>query len=925
MFHPICFLLLIIVVIAGCGDNSGDQYSDPQYQFSPICTPVDEINPIDYLPTYQPLQLGSDTKVIKIPDDYLTINEGIDAATNDDAIIVASGTYYENINFSGKNITIYSEKGPDHTIIDGGQADSVVFFWNSETSKAVLHGFTITKGLPKNELSFPLGGGISIRNASPTITSCHIIKNGAQHGGGIIISGQNASPIIQDNLISGNIGTETGGGIEARNGCLPIIKNNVFLENISMIGSAIEIANGALPVVEGNIINDNSSGYDMHAEHAQQHLNGMDITKNLVNTDRLAASIFIADNCSPVIRDNEIIGNLGGGISVMLGSSPLIKDNLISGNFGGRRFTSGILVAQNSYPVLIRNQIDCNQAGALWVDDTSDILDKEQKPIHIEECRIIEDTDDEFEFSGDWDIWFGSWGSHHSSIQIGATAKVQFTGKGVSLIYFAYPNNGGIVDINIDGVPYQPADTYCPNKHSGGKAEHFIADNLAPASHTLTITVTGQMNALSSGAGLSLDAVGVISDTNLGDNTIQGAIVTWPPLSDDNHAPLSPGKMLYVPDHFTSIQAAISSANDGDTIIVEPGLYTENIDFLGKIISLKSSNPSDNLIIESTVIEASNASPTVIFTRGETRESSLEGITIINGFGEKAIQIYSSNPTIKGNVIKDSSGGGILCEYDSSPLITDNKIINNGSGSGFGIKCMLSSPRITNNCIIDNLGSGIVTYFSQPFIGNNIISNNIGSSGISLDHFSQASIQGNTITDNMGFGGGGWGILLDSFCNSFIDGNVINNNQYFGIMMINDCTPLVTNNIIANNLGAMVSCMSRPDLIHNTLVGNTNHGLYAVGISKASIKNSILWENIPVAKSSYAEVNVTYSNIKTIWQGEGNISQDPLFVSENDYHLSQNSPCVDAGIGTAITSDKDGVIRPQLGGYDIGAYEYVDE
>ncbi|RKZ14988.1 hypothetical protein DRQ53_10170, partial [bacterium] len=413
----------------------------------------------------------------------------------------------------------------------------------------------------------------------------------------------------------------------------------------------------------------------MHTEHAKQHLNGIDITKDLVSGDRLAATILVADNSSPVIRDNQIIGNLGGGINVLQDSSPIIEDNNISYNFGGFRFIGGILVGQNSDPLLSGNQIECNQAGAIWVDDTSAILDKEQSPIPLEESYIIEDTDTNFKYLGDWDKGgnnINSGGTIHASNQVGATATVQFTGKGVSLIYFAFPNKGGIAGINIDGVEYQPLDTYCLNEQNQGKTEHFITDNLMPTIHTLRITVTGDINPLSSSAGVVIDAVGAISDTYIGDNTIRGSIVKWPPLRDASPNPSPSGNTLFVPDHFSTIQTAISSANDGDTIIIGPGLYRENIDYIGKKIKLKSSDPGDNLIVESTVIEALHASPTVTFSQGETQEASLEGITIRNGFGDKAIRISSSSPTIKGNIITDSSGGGIVCDYNSSPLISHN-------------------------------------------------------------------------------------------------------------------------------------------------------------------------------------------------------------------------------------------------------------
>ncbi len=60
-------------------------------------------------------------------------------------------------------------------------------------------------------------------------------------------------------------------------------------------------------------------------------------------------------------------------------------------------------------------------------------------------------------------------------------------------------------------------------------------------------------------------------------------------------------------------------------------------------------------------------------------------------------------------------------------------------------------------------------------------------------------------------------------------------------------------------------------------------------------------------------------------QDSHSITANPLFVNENsrDYHLTANSPCINAGVNTGITSDFDLNQRPQNGSYDIGAYEYI--
>jgi len=88
--------------------------------------------------------------IINIPGDYDTIQEGIDASSDGDTVLIQPDTYVENINFNGHNVVLASlflTTGDTiyvlNTVIDGDRAGSVITFAGGEDSTAVVMGFTI--------------------------------------------------------------------------------------------------------------------------------------------------------------------------------------------------------------------------------------------------------------------------------------------------------------------------------------------------------------------------------------------------------------------------------------------------------------------------------------------------------------------------------------------------------------------------------------------------------------------------------------------------------------------------------------------------------------------------------------------------------------------------------------------------------------
>ena len=159
------------------------------------------------------LSASTQAGIINVPDDQPTIQAAIEVALDGDEIIVAPKTYFENINFLHKAISVRSIDPTDPavvagTTINGGGSGSVVTCDSGEGPDTVLSGFVITNGNTSGD-----GGGMRILDSSPTVSHCRFVGNtatGSGVGGGMFSSG--GSPAVSNCTFSGNA-AGLGGGL----------------------------------------------------------------------------------------------------------------------------------------------------------------------------------------------------------------------------------------------------------------------------------------------------------------------------------------------------------------------------------------------------------------------------------------------------------------------------------------------------------------------------------------------------------------------------------------------------------------------------------------------------------------------------------------------------------------------------------------
>jgi hypothetical protein len=392
---------------------------------------------------------------------------------------------------------------------------------------------------------------------------------------------------------------------------------------------------------------------------------------------------------------------------------------------------------------------------------------------------------------------------------------------------------------------------------------------------------------------------------------------------------------IRVPADYASIQQAIAAAAPGDTVLVAPGTYGENLTFLGKAITVVSeAGPAV------TVIDGNSAGPVVGFTQGEPRTAVLRGFTVRHGastFGGGGVLVQNSSPTIADNWIVSNgacTGAGVYSNF-ASPLIQNNRIVGNflyGCTGGFGLGVYIggdSTAELIGNTITDNNGpahGGGVTLFAagRAVLRSNIIARNVTSGfspctqggGIWMVNMSQATFVDNLIVGNVAGCGGGIYWSGSEGINTFVNNTVADNDAPEG-------------SAIAFN-----GADSRQIIYNNLLIGKAGQPAIHCSSNSGSPQPVINTSDVFSAQSlSFTGICADQTGVR------GNVSVNPVFVRGpqgdvlGDYHLQATSPGIDAGDNAAPqlpAVDLDGGARIVDGNFDgvarsdMGAYEYFN-
>jgi hypothetical protein len=362
-------------------------------------------------------------------------------------------------------------------------------------------------------------------------------------------------------------------------------------------------------------------------------------------------------------------------------------------------------------------------------------------------------------------------------------------------------------------------------------------------------------------------------------------------------------------DPYGDLQNAIDRAQDGDMLILRPGVYSAKAQIYkeelcgncqehrttvvasrGFIIAEKALTIIGSGAKETTLI--TNAGYGVLFLN--SRDSQIENLSITGGkrdadgnATDAGIVAKYSRVTIKGVEVRDTTVvvgiGGIFGREDCELFIIENEITNNGWD---GIALYRGATAyIADNVIRDGRGAGIgITWDAAATVLRNRISGYW--KGIGTFGASRAVVSNNLVRNCLG-----WGIIATG--ESYLD--------------------CVNNNVIHNgNCGVAIwSDECRGRFINNIVIYNGWKEQW-VAPQVGFWKNGKL-ENFVIAHNDvWGNVKGNWGDMADLIGQNGNISADPMFISDQDLHLQEGSPCINAG--SALISEGDGTVS------DVGMY-----
>ncbi|UCE23574.1 MAG: right-handed parallel beta-helix repeat-containing protein, partial [Candidatus Zixiibacteriota bacterium] len=832
---------------------------------------------------------------IEVPAQYPTIQAAIDAAVDGDVVLVSPGTYVENIDFSGKAITVVSTDGRDNTFIElavsldypvpDGPVDSsyvqpaitdsdvlaIVTFTNGEDNSSVLDGFTVrSSGWLR---------GIFCYDAGPTIQNCDITD--CRYGGdGAGIWCVNSSARIIGNRIYNNIGSITGGGVGGRGEVTPEIAYNEIYENYAPHGPGIGfVAPSANLNIHHNLIRHNTS---------QPGCQG---------------ALYIYGQNSDIVN-NTIVGNSASGITLLDGYSINIINNIVASNDG-----AGLIPLNASYDYNdIWDNTSNNLISVNGISVDPEFVDPVLSDFRLQPPSPCVDAGHPDPQYNDPDGTRNDMGAFPSELSVLTVTNIGVMSESPSNVV----NHTPVIEwymFEPEGLPQVAFEL-----EIGTDADWSVAEMWATGE-----VVSPEMSIDYSGLPLEdgvtyyvrVRATNGVEWSDWGNGIFTMNSVPSMPV------PQYPIEQTVVRLNYVRLEVLNSEDAEGDALVYDYEVFAD-----AALIELVA---GDYGVEEQVSITISARVPGLEADReywwvarasdGYEQSSWTDPESFLTESGG-VIRVPEDQPTIQA-ALDVSLGGdtvlvspGVYAEALSYPPHAVTVISSEGAEN-----TVLTAPAVEDMINVP-VPDGLLSEDTSAVLTDEVLT---------LVHAavpdSGSSFEGFTVT---GAHGVQWLVYLETTLHFEIANNrFVDNDAYDVIRCMGNAPITVTRNLIANSAtgNAVVTISPRCNFINNTVYGGARglaiYGEYSVILN--NIVTDVDWYAIyDPHYTSTVDYNDFWNNGSNGWPGGNGISLDPLFIDpESDvFYLKAGSPCVDAGHPDPQYNDPDGS-RNDMGAYSL--------
>jgi len=410
------------------------------------------------------------------------------------------------------------------------------------------------------------------------------------------------------------------------------------------------------------------------------------------------------------------------------------------------------------------------------------------------------------------------------------------------------------------------------------------------------------------------------------------------------------------PEHpFDAIQEGIDAAVDTDTVLVLDGTYTgdgnRDLVFSGKAVTLRSQNGPEHTMIDcqGTAEEPHRA---VVFSTGETRDTVVDGFTIVGGYGPRdyvhqtiktsaggAVYCSASSATVRNCVIRECEAhyGAAVLSYQASPAIERCTVTVTPRTMTGALQFIYGGSPIMQDCTVYDVSPD--SFAIECYQGTSLLIDGgfIGGTGFygvyCFDDGSHVTVRGVLIdTDPLAKGISCWSGGSATVQNTVVVGQghaEAVHGYNAGSLEVDNCL------FVKGSFGVMVDSADSVTVVSSTIADSTYNAVFCYQVGYVCVENSILWGSPGLHLSSSFNHDIRFSDIQDGssygWFDPATcLDEDPLFVpgALHDYYLSHvatgqaaTSPCVDAGSDTAANLGLDELTTRQDGEPDAGVVD----